>query len=763
MSSLTCAPAHPAKETNRPWHAQWIAPPAIAERTPAKADQNWPPKGDQKDPLANTWICFRKTVDLKAKPKSAIARIAVDSKYWLWINGKLVVFEGGLKRGPNRTDTYYDTVDLAPHLSNGTNTIALLVWYFGKEGFSHISSGKPGLLFDADIDGRSLLSDATWKTIVHPAYGNTGAPHPNARLAESNVHFDAQRDIPGWMNADFNDGAWESAKAMGAAPLAPWNALHPRPIPLWKDYGLRDYTNASQLATQSDGKVIVAKLPYDAQVTPYLKIDAPAGLKIDMRSDSYANTGDTSVRAEYITREGQQEYESLGWMSGHEIHYKIPAGVKVLSLKFRETGYNTEFTGTFKCDDPYFNSLWEKAHRTLYVNMRDTWFDCPDRERAQWWGDLVVDLGETFYVLDRQSDLLVKKALIELANWQKDNGVLYSPTPAGNWDKELPPQILATVGWYGAWCYYHNTGDAETIRHIYPHIKRYLALWKLGPDGLVVHRAGEWDWEDWGENIDAPLLDNAWYALALKAAIEMAKLTGNEADVAGYQQQIESIERNYNKTFWKGNEYRSPDYKGDTDDRGNAMALLAGFVKPEQHEALKAVLRKHHNASPYMEKYVLEAMYHLRDADAACERMKTRYKKMVERPITTLSEFFIDGGTYNHAWSGGPLTMLHQYAAGLEPVGVAYESFQVMPQMGSLKSIETVTPSPKGEIRLSMRKAEKSFDLELTAPKGTKGLVGIPGDPKRVTVNGKEAKGERDENYVRFEVSPGESNFHAEY
>lgn len=47
----------------------------------------------------NTWLCFRKTVHLPGVPGEMIANIAVDSKYWLWINGKMVVFEGGLKRG----------------------------------------------------------------------------------------------------------------------------------------------------------------------------------------------------------------------------------------------------------------------------------------------------------------------------------------------------------------------------------------------------------------------------------------------------------------------------------------------------------------------------------------------------------------------------------------------------------------------------------------------------------------------------------------
>ena len=79
-------------------------------------------------------------------PPSVPARIAVDSKYWLWVNGHLVVFEGGLKRGPRPGAGYYDEVDLAGHLHGGRNAIALLVWYFGKDGYSHQSSGEPGVV-----------------------------------------------------------------------------------------------------------------------------------------------------------------------------------------------------------------------------------------------------------------------------------------------------------------------------------------------------------------------------------------------------------------------------------------------------------------------------------------------------------------------------------------------------------------------------------------------------------------------------------------
>ncbi|MEI6493316.1 MAG: hypothetical protein WCO94_12265, partial [Verrucomicrobiota bacterium] len=39
---------------------------------------------------SNLWTAYRKTFDLAQKPATATARIAADSKYWLWVNGTLV-------------------------------------------------------------------------------------------------------------------------------------------------------------------------------------------------------------------------------------------------------------------------------------------------------------------------------------------------------------------------------------------------------------------------------------------------------------------------------------------------------------------------------------------------------------------------------------------------------------------------------------------------------------------------------------------------
>ena len=86
-----------------------------------------------------------------------------DTKYWLWVNGELQVSEGGLKRGPNPSDTYCDVITSLPALRAGENTVALLVWYFGKDGFSHRNSPTAGISFSLSCDGKEVEPDAKWR------------------------------------------------------------------------------------------------------------------------------------------------------------------------------------------------------------------------------------------------------------------------------------------------------------------------------------------------------------------------------------------------------------------------------------------------------------------------------------------------------------------------------------------------------------------------------------------------------------------------
>lgn len=703
----------------------------------------------------NRWTRYRTTFDATDPPSTAPLRIAVDSKYWLWLNGIPVVREGGLKRGPDPGSTYSDIIELGPHLKSGENTLAVLVWHFGQHGFSHNSSGTAGLFADSRAIG--LASGSTWKISDHPAISTSPDIPPNRRLPESSLLFDARLDQPDWTAPGFDDSGWAAPRVHGAPPAAPWGPLVDRPIPLWKDFGLKEYPSV----TGGPGGTITAKLPHNAQVTPWLRVEAPAGLVIDIRTDNFMGGSEPNVHAKYITRAGVQEFECPGWMNGHEVRYQVPEGVGILGLKYRETGYDTGFTGSFRCDDADLDVLWQKAARTLYVTMRDTYMDCPDRERSQWWGDVVNELGEVPYALDPRAHLLTRKAIRELVDWQRHDGILYSPVPAGlpagdtggrSWYSELPVQMLASVGKYGFWNYYLHSGDAATVRHAYPAVARYLDLWKLGPDGLAIHRPGDWDWSDWGENIDVAVLDSAWLQLALEGAIEMARLSGNHDDIPRWRSTRATLSKRFNRTFWTGSEYRSPGYTGDTDDRANALAVLAGFAAPEQYPALRDVLGKHRNASPWMEKYVLEALYLMDAPDLAVSRMKERYRAQIDSPLTTLWEGWgigsqgYGGGSYNHAWSGGPLTCLSQFAAGIAPVEPGWKSFSVLPRMGPLRDIDAKVDTPRGLLHVALSRTDSSFSARISPPPDTSGLLGIPRQGKqqlRFVIDGRPARPER--------------------
>ena len=91
------------------------------------------------------------------------------------------------------------------------------------------------------------------------------------------------------------------------------------------------------------------------------------------------------------------------------------------------------------------------------------------------------------------------------------------------------------------------------------------------------------------------------------------------------------------------------------------MAVVSGLATKDKYKALTQVLQEERHASPYMEKYVLEALFQMGEADLALQRMKERYGRMLDySDYTTLfegrgigEEGFGDG-TIKHAWSGGP-------------------------------------------------------------------------------------------------------------
>ncbi|MBE6748200.1 MAG: glycoside hydrolase [Ruminococcaceae bacterium] len=683
----------------------------------------------------NVFLCFNKKVTLEKKPEELIADISADSKYWLYINGKTVVFEGSVKRGPEKNSGYYDSIDIAPYLNVGENSICALVWYWDNEtSYSYSGSGQGGFIFEAINDSISIISDKSWKVKRNSAFVDSSLYPPNYRLPEYSIYYDAREAMGNWINKAYDFSSWENATEYAVGGEGAYGKLYPRGIPFLKDYGLKDYENSKNYenyaVSKFSGEKITVNIPYNAQITPYLKIIAPAGKKIRITTE---NTLIGAVSTTYITKEGEQEFEALGWFNGEHITYKIPKGVTVVSLKYRETGYDSSFCGDFKCDDEFLNSLWQKSLRTLYVTMRDNFMDCPDRERAQWWGDVTSEMIMTMYSMDSNSYLLYQKGVEAMLSHIDDTKVLQTVVPISGDYFELPVQQLAGI--VGFLTYYEYTGDKAFLEKVYMASLDYLKLWEIGENNLVVHRSGSWDWPDWGNKADMTAIENAWVYHALSATEKMAEILEKEDDLSFITERKEIIKKGY-KALWTEAGYKSEDVK-NPDDRANALAVLSGLAEKEQYDTITNVLEATKNSSPYMEYYVLEALCKMGEYEVARDRIKDRYEGMMNEDYSTLWEFWDSWrGTKNHAWSGGPLVIMSKHFAGITPLEAGYKKVKIEPQYALSDKMGCTVPSVKGLITLNFEKTDGAYNINLTLPQDMNAVLYVP-DGATVNINSK--------------------------
>jgi hypothetical protein len=820
----------------------------------------------------NTWISFRKTVTLSAKPTTAITQIAAENMYWLYVNGQLVVKEGGLNCRPDLTNTYYDEIDIANYLQSGSNTIAVLAWYKGgNNGYTQRMVAKGGLLFESTLTGATpakIISDNTWKMKINPAfirgsflylynrtgsitYNNTtfgGDPCPNvvksgyyktagsqspyilcasegqtytlsgtcdvAYGAENNqlkpagdwkwvawpIGYDARNEMVNWYQSSFDDSAWTAATTKGVPPVAPWNDLKPRTIPMWKDYGLTVYQNQASLPTSvTTNTTITGIVGNNLQGSQYLKVNAPAGVKIKMYMNSY-------YFVEYYTKAGIQEFDSMVWTNasnstdeGANTHWakyefsNVTGTVQILDLKFHQTSYDTNIVGTFTSSDSNLNTLWTKCKNTSFVCMRDTFFDCPNRERGQWWGDVSEQILYSFYLYDSNSNLLAKKGFREFMNCQKADGSLYTTAPGNVFC--LPDQNMTAV--ISLWDYYLYTGDGALLTELYPNVKKYITYLASirNADGMILQQTSNgwlmWNWIDWGGNMDlqdgsANTVVNAMFIKLLDAVKNMANVTGNTGDLSYYQGLQDPVKNQFNNYFWKS---ASSAYvfhkKGSTqstciDDRSGAWAALAGMVDSTRRTGVLNTIAARNDCSPYQERYVEDALFGLGADQQALTRMRSRFASMISSGAATLWEEFPASNSNNHAWSAGPLYLLDAYMLGIKPTGAGYSQFAFLPQLGDVTSVSATVPSVKGNILASITKNSSQYTQNLTAPANTTAVVGIP-------VNAFSAQGKQiatisvnsttiwngsyiggvsgisfngtDTNYIKFNANPGTWNF----
>lgn len=154
----------------------------------------WYPSGRV---LQNTFILFRKEFVLDRVPEKALGWVLADSRYQLFVNGKRVQW-GPAPHDPRWPEA--DPVDIASYLQEGKNVIACQVLFYGF-GEGTWPMGKPGFLFNVDIDGQKIVSDSSWQSYLAKSW--TPGQYKRSFLRTLQECFDANLFPYGWDSPGF--------------------------------------------------------------------------------------------------------------------------------------------------------------------------------------------------------------------------------------------------------------------------------------------------------------------------------------------------------------------------------------------------------------------------------------------------------------------------------------------------------------------------------------------------------------------------------
>lgn len=614
------------------WRARWIwsrPAPITVVGTEPRVDRE----------AARSWVLLRKTVRLDAVPARVPARLTADSRYVLWVNGRLV------SRGPVRGHPQMlraDVVDLAPWLVAGENTIAVTARHYGVANAWWMPSapsfglGGGAFAFEAQLgDGVVLGSDASWRCLEPAAWAVTHA----GVIAGVPPEVCDGRAIPaGWQQPGFDDAGWSPVVELITnhvgwtghhhPPSLPYGALRARSIPQLggrvvagrvvasgaaSDGAKRDADPVRQAAAdegrvaqwgtavaEGDGVQVVI-VDFGEQVAGHVRLvlDAPAGATVDARA---AEARDADGRLVPLQQHSGFRYTCRGRDDVFETF--DPIGLRFLSLAIRGGGtlrsvevHEHLFPGRtvttsasrdevphFACSDPLLDTVWRVGRRTVDLCSHDAYIDCPSREQRGWVGDSVV---HQLVDLTTNGDWSLATWNVELAAMPRADGMLPMAV-AGDFassDRTIIPDWA--LHWVHAlWNLWRYTGATDVVRRLAPVAERVLRWFDpfVGRDGLAAGVVG-WVIIDWAAVSTAGTCAalNALWARGLRDFAELADGLGDGRGAAWARARYEAVHEGFD-VFWDEARGVYVDHLVGraVSQHANGAAIAAGLVPSER-------------------------------------------------------------------------------------------------------------------------------------------------------------------------------------
>jgi len=576
---------HPAPFTAR-WRSVWIWDriPGIVAETATR-----PVLTDPTDHVA----LLRRTVEVTSVPLTAAARIWVDGRYTLRVNGAEVA------RGPVRSDprrSHYDVVDLAPYLRTGENVLAITARHFGVATSWWMpvpptyALGGGCVAVEALIGDDWIVGDPSWR--VHSGSAWSPVPVPGDVACLPLESFDARIHPWGWDLPGFDDSGW--APAVQVTPVHTGGRMDPHPPsepfgmlrpPVRMGYPDGATHRATERArrtvvgaplgpdpvaqvladegTAEGGAVTLVSLDlgHIAAGTVVLEVSGAApGTTIDLAAsehldhDGHLAPLGQHAGLRYVCAGGDEHFESLESIGTRYLtaSVRVPDGgaVPACSVSIHDRHRPRPAGASFACSDPLLERIHAVGLRTVDLSALDAYVDCPTREQRAWTGDSVVHQQVD---LTNNPDWSMAIWHPQLAAQPRFDGMLAMAVASDFQadDRTIVPDW--SLHWvrsvHNLWMY---TGDREVVTELLPVAERTLRWFEsfLADDGLL-HDVTGWLLVDWAScyTTGCSSTVNALWARALEDYAAMADWVGNAGSAAWARERYEGVRAGF-EVFW---------------------------------------------------------------------------------------------------------------------------------------------------------------------------------------------------------------------
>lgn len=621
--------------------------------------------------LENFHSLFRRKFSLKKEnEKKYVLNITADDSYKLYINGKLA------GQGPACgyfSHYYYNTYDISDFLSDGENIIAVHTYYHGRVDYGHTSAdNRQGLWAELYAgDERILKSDSTWKCVKDESFSSGGITWGYDTQFVENI--DRRKHPLGWMLSDFDDSSWENAcekddddHVLIAQPTKTVCALEvfPKKIKKIKDnHYLLDF-----------GKEIVGHVR--------VKTNAKRGSKVVVKCAEELNEEGLArfnmrcgvdFKEEWIFSGGADSFENYDYTGFRYVELEMSdESTRPEDFSVIQRHYPYEKKKEFKSDNALLNEIWEICENSVIMGTQEGFFDCPQREKAQYLGDMLIT-GFSFYHITGDTYML-KKALEDFMHSQEFDEGMMCVAPASLKHRIADYSLLFPLISLN---YYKITKDKEFLEKLIEASEKIICYYERykRSDGLLAD-VKEWNLIDWPENLrDGYDFDpqkekgvhnvmNAYYLGALKTMNELYEIIKSEK-----RYNFETAKKAYFNAFYNEETglFTDSEKKSHSALHSNVLPCFYGFTDEEQNNRIvNLIMEKGLACGVYFSYFVLKALTLNGEKEKAMELILNKsdhsWYNMIKEGATACFEAWGKEQKTNtslcHPWASSPIILL---------------------------------------------------------------------------------------------------------